>query len=851
MSTTIQQDPPTSCTVYVSECPVTVLETTDPKGIENNGDSTTSITVTHTIQAPANPSCPAVRSERDPRVFDQPCAQYLQKLGIPAKDGQRINAPYRGEADSESFILHGALWYDHISGKGGNVWELAVLMNNGDRKKALISLYKAAGVPFTEDPKVFQHLENCRLAREALKKVQEAFAITSNTPREVRDYLASRKVGPKSLHHFAYIPKGELAKVLTSEEIALTGLGWREELLIFWYSRGGQPVYYCTRSIHTKEFKKASTASGILEHPIWNHDDLYTKATIIWGEGMFDCTSLIELGYGVAGEITCNPIKDHLEALVTALRWRRKYHPEWEFIICLDNDAPTKDGRHPGNEAAERLGLYLWGKGIDVKLVKHDLGAEKVDINQLHQAGQVDRIHSLIASAKPVSQLFEHDPHLTRRNVILALANGDADGAARLVDLIMKKKKSEQAENLTLAQIIEDCVKIRVPYEDLYDDIEMFLYDGDIYVVHERDYYGDGKLNYDSFKKGNLIDNIRRHQKNDNLRLSITGLDIPAQRPDWRVAKTTNTRNGPIFNLFRPSSLLLQAPVPGTCVPPMWDKVLDNIAGAVEKEWLLNHMAVYVQTLEKAKTIPLFLGPQGTGKTSAMELFGKGIGDVILVGNTLVEGSFNDWLLHAVVVLDELATTQAEARNMKSKMKLLINENQTINAKFKTPMLAELNNYIAITSNEQVTCVPVVIEEDDRRFTVITGGDNQKLISTDWFSYDKLKAELPQFMLYLLSRPIDVRAASIPLMNDTKRELIALSEDMVITVVREFVDAHRGGDQVSGTELCDRINDLKKFKMPLTGKRLASIMKHLGFTPITVHNQNHYQGLDLHPHFRS
>ena len=784
---------------------------------------------------------------RNPAVFDQPCWKYLRHVGHEVKDGERINAPYRGSADSESFIVHDTFWYDHSNGEGGNVWELAVLMNNDDRKAALKSLYAAAGVPFTENPGEAEFLANCINAQAALDKVQKAFAITNDTPQEVREYLAKRKIGSKSLHLFAYIPCGQLANVLTPEEISLTGLGWREGLLIFWYVCGGRPVYYCTRSIQTKEFKKASTESGVLTHPIWQHDDLYNKPKVIWAEGMFDCASLIELGYGVAGEITCNPINDHLEDLVTALRWRRKHHPDWEFIICLDNDAPTKDGRRPGNEAAERLAVYLWGKGIDVKLVKHNPSAEKVDINQLHQEGRVDQIHAMIASAKPVSEIFTYDPQLTRRNVALALANGDADGASRLVDLIFEKKKAEQASNVTLAFVCKNCLEMRIPYEELYENIEMFLYDSDVYVVHGVNFYGEGNHNYDSFKKTNLIDNIRKYQKNPQQVLAPASLDIPAQRPDWRVSKTINGRSDPTFNLFRPSLMLLQQPIPGTSIPPMWENVLDNLARPAEREWLLNHMAVYVQTLKKPQTIPLFVGPQGTGKTSLMELFGKGVGDVIIVGNAEVEGAFNDWMLHGIVVLDELASTQAEARNMKSKVKSLINERQAINAKFRHIMNAEINNYIAITSNEHVTCVPVVIEEDDRRFTVITGGKNQNLAHVGWFDRDQLEAELPQFMLYLLSRPINVKAASVPLMNDLKRELMDLSEDMVVTVVREFIERHVGTGEESGADICERINQLKKLKMPLTGRKLSPIMKSLGYTPTARHNQNYYKGLDLDP----
>ena len=179
------------------------------------------------------------------------------------------------------------------------------MMNNGDRTAAAKSLYEAAGTPYRPDTQDNLLLDERGKAEDALGKIRHQYAIGKSTPPQVTHYLRKRKIGPvTAAKYLAYIPKGGLAKVLSPEEIELSGLQYREGKLVLWYLRGDRPVYYCTRGIHEKRFLKAKT--GILEHPIWNVDALYSGKQVVCAEGLFDCLSLIELGYAVAGEITCN-----------------------------------------------------------------------------------------------------------------------------------------------------------------------------------------------------------------------------------------------------------------------------------------------------------------------------------------------------------------------------------------------------------------------------------------------------------------------------------------------------------------------------------------------------------------
>ena len=694
------------------------------------------------------------------------------------------------------------------------------------------------------------------VALKALAKVREQCPLRVE-PKEVAEYVKMRKVCKATEHLFSYIPEGWLDQILSSHEIELTGLRSHVGRIILWYLRSGNPVYYVSRAIAEKGFKKAFLGNGILAHPIWNVDDLYNKPTVVWGEGMFDCASLIALGYGCAGEITCHPIKAHLPELLTALRWRHKHHPEWRFIICLDNDEPGNVGVGAGNHASEELAFFLWGNGLDVEWVKHDPTATKVDINSLHQQNRESEIHQMIKTAKRVSELIPHDGDLARRNVIRCLARNDYTGADRILKHIQKIDGSAAGgETKTIATILEEALNIRMDYQELYTDIELFCFSDDYYVVHDTDYYGLNKKNYDVFNKTAFPQMVRQFANNPALEVTTKMLDIPVKRPTWEVSREPNRNESPVFNLFKPSPYFLQKPQKDAVLPPLTSRLLDNLAGAKEKDWLLNHLATWVQTLKKPITIPILLGHQGSGKNTLMEMLGVGVGSYINIGPELFEESFNEWMMRAVVLLDELASTDSEAKKMKSKTKGLINGTQTINVKFEPLLTIEHNGYIAVASNEQVTAAPVIIEQGDRRFTVITDGHDKNLLKecADWFDRDKLMDEIPAFMLYLLSCPIDEAKARIPLNNTKKDELSALTEESIVASARDWTSRHavtvpqeaRNAPKTSDIAKAMKEDGLVNY-VP-NSKKLVPVLRYLGIIEAQFNNQSVWTSVTLTPY---
>jgi hypothetical protein len=771
-------------------------------------------------------------------VFEQECSTYLRSLGVHCIDGHGINAPYRPGADSTSFHTNGVFFTDYSHGIRGNVWQLALLMNNDDRGKAMESLCRSAGVVLDSisTGHAKRHIATQEMAETALEKVRDAFPI-SKAPEEVRKYVTGRMITDATAPFLSYIPLGQLASVLSEEEAKQTGLDHREGLIILWYLVGGRPKYYCTRAIDTKEFKKAQTDR--LRHPIWNYDDLYQCSSVVWGEGMFDVLSLKALGYGVAGEITCWPIAEHGQALVKALWWRAKHHPDWDFIICLDNDQETKDGKRPGNEAAEQLARRLFAEGLDVKWVRHEPGTQKVDINQLHQDGKTDYIHRMMQSAKLLSEIFPQNQTLSALNFSICMNQGDYNGAQRFLKVLNKE------ESLSLKEIAETFLQIRLPWDHYYDGIlDMGMWEDTVYVVLPAALDGKTGTRSEAFKKANVLDNLRGFQRNQALRLKWDMLDIPSRRPYFRVKRETTTEDEHMFNLFRAAPLLNTEPIEGLpdLLPPQWEILVSNLAPPAEAEWLLNHMATYFQTLNKPRTIPVCVGPQGNGKNTIFELFGQAIGGYIAVGNDILETSFNDWLLNPVILLDEFVTDSNESRKLKSKLKGLINHAQSINRKYERVFPCEINNYIAMSSNEYVVCSPVIVEDGDRRYSIIFNPASKNLAHMPGFDHDQLVRELPDFIRYLMSRGIDEHKANTPLENRQKEIMMDMTEDERVAVVKDWIAAHKGEDEITQSEICRQVNDSPLLKRPISTRKMRPIMEKLGHMAYNKNGQLWYRG---------
>ena len=95
-------------------------------------------------------------------------------------------------------------------------------------------------------------------------------------------------------------------------------------------------------------------------------------------------------------------------------------------------------------------------------------------------------------------------------------------------------------------------------------------------------------------------------------------------------------------------------------------------------------------------------------------------------------------------------------------------------------------------------------------------------------------------MLCLLSMDIDEDKASIPLMNETKQQLMEMGEDFRVAHVRDFIEKRReapiDGSEIKLSYLCDEINEACG-GLRLSSRSLRPILQHIGLEVWQSHNQ--------------
>lgn len=194
--------------------------------------------------------------------------------------------------------------------------------------------------------------------------------------------------------------------------------------------------------------------------------------------------------------------------------------------------------------------------------------------------------------------------------------------------------------------------------------------------------------------------------------------------------------------------------------------------------WVLCWLAYPIQHPgAKLKTTLVLHGPQGTGKNmffeAIMAIYGQ-YGRVI--DQSAIEDKFNDWASRKLFLIADEVVARSDLYHIKNKLKAFIT-GEWIRINPKNVAAYEERNHVNMVflSNERM---PVVLEEDDRRHTVIWTPER---LSSDF--YREVQAEINAGGVaalhdYLLNFDLGEFAAStLPPMTRAKAELIGLSLD--------------------------------------------------------------------------
>jgi len=268
-------------------------------------------------------------------------------------------------------------------------------------------------------------------------------------------------------------------------------------------------------------------------------------------------------------------------------------------------------------------------------------------------------------------------------------------------------------------------------------------------------------------------------------------------------------------NVFRPTKFLMSNGVAAK-EPKAILKLISHLCNneEVRTGWVLNWLASFFQTLDKAHTALVLYGEQGTGKGILFNeiitpLFGDQyvttIDDKTLTNSKYLGGLIENRLF---INLDEVTHDKKGSQELKNFLKPLITgrslalDQKHKNITKETPLYAQ----VVVTSNSNYV---LEIEPNDRRYTVIrTGG---KLNECDWLGYHTdtgllgvIKRELNDFALYLKGYQSDFTARNLPLDTPEKRALIENTTDkftLFVYALKNKEIGYFGDSKINSTQL--------------------------------------------------
>jgi putative DNA primase/helicase len=206
--------------------------------------------------------------------------------------------------------------------------------------------------------------------------------------------------------------------------------------------------------------------------------------------------------------------------------------------------------------------------------------------------------------------------------------------------------------------------------------------------------------------------------------------------------------------------------------------------------WVLNWLAYPIQNPgAKMRTALIFHGPQGTGKNlffeSVMAIYGE-YGRI--VDQAAIEDKFNDWASKKLFLIADEVVARTELFHIKNKLKCFVT-GEWIRINPKNVAAHDERNHVNLVflSNESQ---PLVLEKDDRRYTVIHTPDK-----LDEKFYQQVRDEIKNGGISALHHHLfnlDLAGFgehSKPPMTVAKSDLIHVSMDSVNSFIHDW---HQG-----------------------------------------------------------
>ena len=205
-------------------------------------------------------------------------------------------------------------------------------------------------------------------------------------------------------------------------------------------------------------------------------------------------------------------------------------------------------------------------------------------------------------------------------------------------------------------------------------------------------------------------------------------------------------------------------------------------------QWVLKWLAYPIQHPgAKMKTALVLHGPQGTGKNLFFEAYAAIFGEYgRVVDQDAVEDRFNDWASKKLFLIADEVVARQELYHVKGKLKGLIT-NEQIRINPKNLAAREERNHVNLVflSNE---VQPLVLEEDDRRYTVIWTPPNLPPQFYKDVGEEIREGGVEALHDHLLNLDLgDFSPHTKPPMTKSKHDLIEIGMDDVNRFARDWV----------------------------------------------------------------
>lgn len=535
------------------------------------------------------------------------CIEYLSRHGIHVKSGGRCISPLRpGATNPTSFWVENDHWYDFGSGNGGDVVDLAALLEyNGDVGAAVRSLARELGI------------QNERV---------------NDTWRTDIQKLCNRTAKYQSLltdEDYAYLE----ARGFTKEDaerlrIGRVPEGYLKGRLFLPYFKNGAVVYYATRAMpgsaqpDSKYMKASLKECQSYEHVPWGLQTLNRRSDIlIISEGFFDAASWEKEGYPVISPITGNFSKAQWPDVLAACRMFKK------VLIIFDNDAVSNAGAIFTERTAQRLFQHR------IKFLVGHTPAGIKDVNDYYANG--GNLQALIdgakdgkvfmaercKDAKELQDFILSINRYTEAGEIAELLEG-LDIPARVKSVIQKEAEKAPSELVVAKELIDKYKLIYV------DQVGFYSFDGRIWVSVPdeavRGYAADAYARFATSKRVRAVCDLLRSLTFTNK--SFNRLPVLTFQNGTLEIETGKFRD------FSPNdycSIIMSYDYDPKATCPQWQKFINDITDEDPyREDVLQTMAGYVLCPDcRFQKIFILLGSGSNGKSVYLEIIQKLFGD--------------------------------------------------------------------------------------------------------------------------------------------------------------------------------------------------------------------------------